>query len=142
MFTTKWRKQHYKVADLVFEIPCGMMKNWDGSQFEPMVMGIVFPLAKYRPWQLRNTQNISGSGKETVHTVERGSSLCAESLVQTLQVHKDVGLPVKRYDVGAATDPTPRTLFGFTSPTRMKTDLCGERRETKNDSKSVAMVTT
>jgi hypothetical protein len=130
MFTTKWRKQLYKVADLVFEIPCGAMQNWDGSQFEPLVVGIVFPLAKYRPWQLRNTPKFLA-----------GSYLCAESFVQTLQVHEDVGLPVNRYGVGAATDPTPRTLFGLTNP-RTKTDSCRERRATKNSFKLVAMATT
>jgi hypothetical protein len=45
MFTTKWRKQLYKVADLVFEIPCGAMKNGDGSQCElPWWWGLFFLL--------------------------------------------------------------------------------------------------
>jgi hypothetical protein len=54
MFTTKWRKQLYKVADMVFEIPCGVVNAWDVSQCEPLVVGIVFPFLKHRPWQLRN----------------------------------------------------------------------------------------
>jgi hypothetical protein len=58
MFTTKWRKQLYKVADLVFEIPCGVVDSWDDSQYEPLVVGIVFPFVTYRPWQLRNTPKL------------------------------------------------------------------------------------
>jgi hypothetical protein len=43
MFTTKWRKkQLYKVADMVFEIPCGIVNAWDVSQCEPFVVKIVF----------------------------------------------------------------------------------------------------
>jgi hypothetical protein len=55
MFTTKWRKQLFKVADLVFDIPCGAMSQWADSQYEPLVVGIVFPFLQHRPWQLRNT---------------------------------------------------------------------------------------
>ncbi len=75
-----------------------------------------------------------------MHAVERGSSLCAAYFVQILQVHEAVGLPVKMYGVGAATDPTPRTLFSFTR-LKMKMDSCGGRRETRNGFKSVAMAT-
>jgi hypothetical protein len=43
MFTTKWRKkQLYIVADMVFEIPCGIVNAWDVSQCEPLVVKIVF----------------------------------------------------------------------------------------------------
>jgi hypothetical protein len=58
IFTTKWRKQLYKVADLVFEISCGALPSWDVSQCEPLVVGIVFPFLIHRPWQLRNTPKL------------------------------------------------------------------------------------
>jgi hypothetical protein len=58
MFRTKWRKQLYKVADMVFEILCGIVNAWDISQCEPLVVEIVFPFLKHRPWQLRNNPKL------------------------------------------------------------------------------------
>jgi hypothetical protein len=58
VFTTKWRKQLYKVADLVFEIPVRSLPSWESSQCEPLVVGIVFPFLHHRPWQLRNTPKL------------------------------------------------------------------------------------
>jgi hypothetical protein len=58
IFTTKWRKQLYKVANLVFEIPCGSFDAWEYSQHEPLVVGIVFPFIRHRPWQLRNVPKL------------------------------------------------------------------------------------
>jgi hypothetical protein len=62
LFTTQWRKQLYKVADLVFEIPCGALDDWDDSHFEPLVVGICFPFLNHRPWQLRNCPKVLAVG--------------------------------------------------------------------------------
>jgi hypothetical protein len=62
MFTTQWRKQLYKVADMVFEIPCGALDTWDDSQYEPLVVAIVFPFLIHRPWQLRNSPKVLAVG--------------------------------------------------------------------------------
>jgi hypothetical protein len=64
MFTTRWQKQLYKVADLVFEIPCGVLPEWDDSQYKPLVVGIVFPFLLHRPWQLRNTPKLLGVARK------------------------------------------------------------------------------
>jgi hypothetical protein len=64
VFTTRWRNQLYKVADLVFEIPCGAMNAWDISQHEPLVVGIVFPFIRHRPWQLRNVPKFLGVARK------------------------------------------------------------------------------
>jgi hypothetical protein len=53
-----WRKQLHKVADIVFDLPCGALPEWDVSNHEPLVVGIVFPFVPYRPWQLRNTPKL------------------------------------------------------------------------------------
>lgn len=50
-----WRRQLHKVADIVFEIPCAAIPEWDATHHEPLVVGIVFPCVFCRPWQLRNT---------------------------------------------------------------------------------------
>jgi hypothetical protein len=62
MFTTQWRKQIYKVADVVFEIPCGALDSWDDSHFEPLVVAIVFPFLVHKPWQLRNSPKVLAVG--------------------------------------------------------------------------------
>jgi hypothetical protein len=83
IFTTKWRKQLYKVADLVFEIPCGSLQTWDVSQFEPLVVGIVFPFAKHRPWQLRNTPKLLAVARK-LRTLWKEDPASARDLLRKL----------------------------------------------------------
>ena len=59
-----WRKQLHKVADFVFDLPCGALPKWDVSHHEPLVVGIVSPFIPYRPWQLQNTPKLSALARK------------------------------------------------------------------------------
>ena len=49
-----WIKQVYKAADIVFEIPSGQT-FWKREMHEPLLIAIVFPFIRSKPWQLRST---------------------------------------------------------------------------------------
>jgi hypothetical protein len=124
----KWRKQLYKVADLVFEIPCGALPSWDVSQCEPLVVGIVFPFLSHRPWQLRNTPNCFAVARKLGMMWKESSTRYTGSSVQFFPVHEGLGHPVKKGGVGVATDLTLWTIFGYTSH-KTKTVSFGGRKE-------------
>jgi hypothetical protein len=54
LMTARWRKLLGKICDLVFTIPIGT-SIWCASQYEPLIVGISFPLCRFRPWRLRGT---------------------------------------------------------------------------------------
>ena len=49
-----WMKQVYKAADIVFELPVGH-PVWPRDLHEPLLIAIVFPFIRNKPWQLRGT---------------------------------------------------------------------------------------
>jgi len=51
LMTSHWRKILGKICDLVFTVPVGS-DIWGHSLFEPLIVGISFPLCKHRPWRL------------------------------------------------------------------------------------------
>ena len=53
LMTPYWQKQLHKVADF-FDLPCGILPEWDASHRDPLVVGIVFYFVPHRPWQLQN----------------------------------------------------------------------------------------
>lgn len=53
LMTPHWKKQLGKVTDCLFEIPVNSVPEWDSSQHEPLVVGIVFPFIRSDPWQLK-----------------------------------------------------------------------------------------
>jgi hypothetical protein len=64
LFTSLWRKQLYKVADVVFEIPAGCMDAWKKDQHEPLTVAIVFPFLKHRPWQSKGSPRFLALARE------------------------------------------------------------------------------
>jgi hypothetical protein len=50
-------RQFHETCDLIFDIPPGA-DCWDTNQFEPIVVGIVFPFLSRSPSQLRRTPKI------------------------------------------------------------------------------------
>ena len=54
LLTPKWFKQLHKACDLVLEIPAGT-SFWPEGNFEPLIVGLVFPFIRSQPWQLRGT---------------------------------------------------------------------------------------
>jgi hypothetical protein len=51
LMTASWRKLLGKICDFVFTVPLGV-SFWHESHFEPLVLGIYFPLLPFSPWQL------------------------------------------------------------------------------------------
>jgi hypothetical protein len=64
LFTSLWRKQLYKVADVVFEIPAGTLSEWKKDQHEPLTVAIVFPFLKHRPWQAKGSPRFLALARE------------------------------------------------------------------------------
>ena len=54
LFTSQWRSQLHKSADLVFEIPPST-QFWDKSMHEPIVVGLYFPTFQHQPWFVKGT---------------------------------------------------------------------------------------
>ena len=52
--TSLWMKQLYKAADIVFEVPVGT-PEWPKEMHEPLLIGVLFPFIRAKPWQLRST---------------------------------------------------------------------------------------
>jgi hypothetical protein len=64
LFTSLWRKQLHKVADIVFEIPAGKLDAWSKDQHEPLTIAIVFPFLKHRPWQAKGSPRFLALARE------------------------------------------------------------------------------
>jgi hypothetical protein len=64
LFTSLWRKQLYKVADIVFEIPAGTVSEWKKDQHEPLTVALVFPFLKHRPWQAKGSPRFLALDRE------------------------------------------------------------------------------
>jgi len=81
LFTSLWRRQLNRVADLFVEIPF-IEGVWEKqSQHEPLTLAFIFPFLKHSPWQLRRTgaflemgRMLSKMWKET--EVSTGFILC------------------------------------------------------------------
>ena len=56
-----WIRQLYKAADFVVEIPTGQT-FWPHEMHEPLLIGILFPFLRSRPWQVRNTPKMYAMG--------------------------------------------------------------------------------
>jgi hypothetical protein len=54
LMTYRWRKLLGKICDIVFTVPLGT-DAWSHSNFEPLVVGIYFPLCRHEPWRLKGT---------------------------------------------------------------------------------------
>ncbi len=54
LHTSYWRRLLGKICDLVFTAPLGT-QFWPATHFEPILIGLYFPLLLFSPWQLRRT---------------------------------------------------------------------------------------
>lgn len=54
LMTSRWRRLFGKISDLQFTVPLGC-SFWPHTQFEPLVVGVVFRFIRHRPWRLRGT---------------------------------------------------------------------------------------
>ena len=61
--TTLWQRQLFKCADFVFEVPVGS-SVWPIEMHEPLLIGLLFPFLRVKPWQLRGTPKMHAMGRE------------------------------------------------------------------------------
>ena len=61
--TTLWQRQLFKCADFVFEVPVGS-KVWPADMHEPLLIGLLFPFLRVKPWQLRGTPKMHAVGRD------------------------------------------------------------------------------
>jgi len=54
LWTSRWRRLLGKICDVVFTVPLGTL-FWPDTHYEPLIVGIYFPLLPFSPWQLRGT---------------------------------------------------------------------------------------
>ena len=57
LFSTEWRKQLHKAADVVLTVPVGH-PAWPKEMHEPLTLAILFPYLSHRPWELRRTPKL------------------------------------------------------------------------------------
>ena len=82
LFTTEWRKQLHKAADLVLTLPAGH-PAWPTEMHEPLTIDILFPYISHRPWQLRRTPKLMEMGN-TLQKVWESSAESEEPLLRKL----------------------------------------------------------
>jgi hypothetical protein len=58
-----WMRQVFKAADFVFEVPAGQ-SFWKSEMHEPVLIAILFPFLRSKPWQLRSTPKMYEMGGE------------------------------------------------------------------------------
>ena len=61
LMTPKWLKQLLKAADCIFSIPASH-PFWPSCHCEPLVVAILFPYLRYRPYQLKGTPKMFQMG--------------------------------------------------------------------------------
>ncbi|KAI2509912.1 hypothetical protein MHU86_4477 [Fragilaria crotonensis] len=61
--TGQWVRHLYKAADFVFEVPVGS-EMWSSSMHEPLLIGILFPFIRVKPWQLRGSPKMYAVGRQ------------------------------------------------------------------------------
>jgi hypothetical protein len=63
LMTAAWKKLLGKICDLVITVPLGV-PFWPDSHFEPLLLGLYFPLLPCSPWQLRFTHLLDGLAQQ------------------------------------------------------------------------------
>ena len=61
--TSQWTKQLYRSADFVFEHPVGF-SCWPKDMHEPVLIGVLFPFLRARPWQIKGAPKMHAVGRE------------------------------------------------------------------------------
>ena len=56
-------KQLYRASDIVFQVLPGP-ESWPPGMHEPILIGILFPFLRSRPWQLRGTPKMFAVGRQ------------------------------------------------------------------------------
>jgi hypothetical protein len=84
LLTTEWRKQLNKTCDLVLFLPAGVdEEGWPLDMYEPLTLGIVFPLLLFAPWQRRGTPKMCHLARQ-MSGVCKGEKLAARDFLRQL----------------------------------------------------------
>ena len=62
LMVQEWRRQLYKAADLIVEIPLGH-PYWPDTNHEPLTFALCFPYINREPWELKGTPLMGRMGK-------------------------------------------------------------------------------
>ena len=73
LFSPRWIRLLYKLADFVFHIPPGS-PHWPCSAHEPLFVGISLPLLNRHPWTLRRTPLLVGLERQLREVQATGES--------------------------------------------------------------------
>ena len=90
LFTSRWRKQLGKVADLLVTIPFND-SFWPKSQHEPLILAIVFLFHSTKPWKLRGTTLLVDCEGELQEVWEKNISLGGDILRKLLLSKRTLG---------------------------------------------------
>ena len=80
LFTTEWRKELHKAADVVLTLLVGHPLRPD-NMHEPLTIAILFPFLNHRPWELRRTPKFL----ELASTLRKVWESCTEPKGPVLQ---------------------------------------------------------
>jgi len=58
LFTHRWHKVLYKLADMVVELPAGCRPFWALHHHEPLLIGFLLPFSCSYPWQHRQSERV------------------------------------------------------------------------------------
>jgi hypothetical protein len=124
LMTHLWRKQLYKVADVVFTLDAGRRPNvWSAPMFEPLVLGIILPYLPFAPWSRRSTEPVLDVVSQLSGvwvSLQGGERFILQKLWLSLGgLRFAVGL-----GVAVVTHLTPWIVFMSTSQ-RMRMDMSG-----------------
>jgi len=64
LFTNRWRKKLFNIADLVFEVAAGRRSFWPSPLHEPLIVGLILPFVPFPPWQLRGSERLLALERE------------------------------------------------------------------------------
>jgi len=83
IYTSRWRKQLHRAADLVFELP--FVKDvWTQEEMhEPLTIAFFFPYLSFKPWQLKRSFAFLGLGR-TVRNLWAETALSTGFVLQQL----------------------------------------------------------
>jgi hypothetical protein len=84
LFSPRWMRMLYKLADFVFPIPPGAT-HWPCSMHEPLFIGISFPLLNRPPWTLQRTPLLVGLERQLRQVQATGESNGGDILRQLLR---------------------------------------------------------
>ena len=80
--SSQWLRHLYRTADFVFEVPVGC-NCWSADMHEPLLIGILFPFIRSKPWQVRGTPKLYAVGRQ-LRQVFQKSTVDAGDLLRQL----------------------------------------------------------